>query len=235
MTSAISKSAFTRGIRDSAPFTLVVAPFAAMFGVLATEAGLTPLETMIFSVTVIAGAAQFTALALLQDHAPTLIVLVSALAVNLRMAMYSAALMPHLGQAPFWHRVLASYLIMDQPVATSLTTFDANPDMSATARMRYYLGASFLIAIIWFAATMVGALLGARIPASWSLDFAIPLAFIAIIAPGLRSLAHVAAALVAVALSLLLAGLPYSLGLLIAGLGGMITGARVEIWSEAHR
>ena len=57
------------------------------------KCGLDLIETMTMTVLVIAGAAQFTALALLEEQAPTLIVIIAALAVNLRMAMYSAALL----------------------------------------------------------------------------------------------------------------------------------------------
>lgn len=235
MSAATPKSLFARGLRDSLPFTLVAAPFAMAFGVLATEAGLNVLETLSFSVVVIAGAAQLTALALMQDNAPTIIILISALAVNLRMAMYSAALTPHLGPCPFWQRAFASYLLMDQPVAMGLTTFETQPDMTPAQKMGYYLGSAMQIAGVWYVFTLLGAWLGTGLPESWALDFAVPLAFIAIIAPGLRSLAHVAAALVAIVLSLLLAGLPYSLGLLLAGLAGMVTGAQTERWMEARR
>ncbi len=86
------------GFRDGIPFLLVVTPFALLFGVVATESGLNLLETMGFSIVVIAGASQFTALQLMNDNAPTLIVIASALAVNLRMAMYSASLTPYVAK-----------------------------------------------------------------------------------------------------------------------------------------
>ena len=108
MPTTTTKSAFWTGVRDGAPFMVVAGPFALLFGVLATEAGLTVFEVISFSLVVIAGAAQFTALQLMQDHAPTVIVLISALAVNLRVAMYSAALTPYLGRAPLWQRIFAA-------------------------------------------------------------------------------------------------------------------------------
>ena len=85
------RSSYLTGLRDGAPFVLVIVPFATVFGVLSKSAGLNVLEALAFSVAVLAGAAQFTALQLMQDQAPTLVVLASALAVNLRMAMYSAS------------------------------------------------------------------------------------------------------------------------------------------------
>src|SRR6056297_2247520 len=107
-------------MRDAAPFVLVVIPFATVFGVVATEAGLNVLETLTFSIVVIAGAAQFAALELLRTEAPTLIVVLSALTVNLRHAMYSASLTPYLGEATLGQRALAAYVLVDQTYALSI-------------------------------------------------------------------------------------------------------------------
>ena len=87
MSATTTKSVNFKGLRDGAPFVLVIAPFAMLFGVLATEAGLNLLEVMSMSMIVIAGAAQFTAVQLMIEEAPTLIVILTGLAVNLRMAM----------------------------------------------------------------------------------------------------------------------------------------------------
>ena len=61
MSSSTPKSAYWEGFRAGAPFVLVVGPFAMLFGVVATEAGLTVAETLAFSVAVIAGANEFAA------------------------------------------------------------------------------------------------------------------------------------------------------------------------------
>ena len=52
------------------------------------------------------------------------------------------------------------------------------------------------------------------------------------IAPMFRTPAHVIAAVVASVAGLLTAGVPYSLGLILAGLAGMLAGARAELWLE---
>jgi len=223
-----ARAAFRRGLRDSAPFLLVVGPFAALFGVVATEAGLDLAQVMGFSVLVIAGASQLTALQLMSEGAPVAIVLASALAVNLRMAMYSASLAPWIGPAPLWQRACAAYLLTDQTYAVSLAGFEAAPAMTLRARMAFYLGTMALIAPLWYAATLAGALAGRSIPEAWALDFAVPVTFLALIAPGLRTLAHLAAALAAVVLGLALAGLPYNAGLLVAAAAAMAVGAEVE-------
>ncbi|KEJ88776.1 AzlC family ABC transporter permease [Sulfitobacter donghicola] len=232
MTSTSSKSYYRQGIIDSSPFILVIIPFSTLFGVLATEAGLNVIQTLAFSIVVIAGAAQFTALQLMQEDVPTVIVLVSSLAVNLRMAMYSASLTPYIGAAPLWQRALCAYLTVDQSYVVGVAKFEEEPKMSVPERVSYFLGAVTPIVPLWYGFTFVGALLGTQVPESWALDFALPITFLAMIAPMFRTAAHVAAALVAVAVALLAAGVPYSLGLIIAGIAGMMAGAQTELWLE---
>ncbi len=229
MADATSKSYFWKGFRDGAPFIFVAIPFGTLFGVFATEAGLDIVQVVAFSATVFAGAAQFTALQLLQENAPTAIVLASALAVNLRVAMYSASLTPFLGAAPMWQRACAAYLTVDQSYACSIVQFEKEPKMTVPQRMAYFVGSVTPITPCWILATYLGAVLGTRIPESWALDFALPITFLAMLGPMMRTLPHVIAALVALVVSLLAVGVPFNLGLLIAGTAGMIAGAQAEV------
>ena len=232
MTSSSIKSAYKDGIRDGSPFILVIIPFATLFGVVATEAGLNVFETLMFSIVVIAGAAQFTAIQLMQDNAPTVVVLASALAVNLRMAMYSASLTPHIGGAPLWQRALAAYFTVDQSYAISIARFERAPELSGPEKIAYFFGTVTPVCPLWWVFTLVGAMIGEAIPATLALDFAVPITFLAIIAPSLRTIAHVAAATSAAILALVFVDLPYNLGLLIAALGAMMIGAQVELMME---
>lgn len=226
---------YWQGVRDGAPFILVVAPFGLLFGVVATEAGLNLVEVMGFSVLVIAGASQFAALSLMQENAPVVIILATALAVNMRMAMYSASIAPHLGAAPLWIRAVAAYFLVDQSYAVGVARYGRDPSMSLTEKLAYYFGAVSPICPVWYVATLVGAVVGTQIPESMALDFAVPITFLAIIAPMLRSLAHVTSAFVSVSVSLSLAFLPYNLWLLIAAVAAMVAGAEVERRVEKAR
>ena len=228
MTTETTKSIFFKGVRDAAPFILVVSPFATLFGVVATEAGLDVFAALTFSFAVIAGAAQFTALQLMVDQAPLFLVLASALAVNLRMAMYSAALTPYLGAAPLWHRALAAYFIVDQSYALSHMRFEENRHWTLCQKLAYFWGTVVPVCPFWYLFTVIGSVLGASIPEWMALDFAVPITFIAIIMPMLRTRAHVAAALVSVVAALIFAFLPYNLGLFVAGILAMMTGAEIE-------
>lgn len=232
MSSLSDRGFYWQGVRDGVPFLLVVCPFGVLFGVVSTEAGLSIVETMIFTVAVIAGAAQFTALQLMSEHAPTIVVIASALAVNMRLAMYSASLTPHLGALPFWRRVFAAYLLVDQNYGLSMSKFERQPDMTTGQKYAYFMGSVSLMVPSWILTTLIGALIGKSIPPELALDFALPIAFLAMIGPMMRTGAHVAAAFVSVLVALLFAWAPFNLSLIIAGFAGMVTGAQVELWLE---
>ena len=232
---APAKSAYWAGVRDGSPFILMAVPFATLFGVVATDAGLSVGQAMGFTVLVIAGAAQFAAVQMRVENAGIAFVLLAALAVNLRMAMYSAALVPYLGPAPLWKRGLVAYLNFDQTFITSVARYEARPEMSVAERIAYFFGVATPITPLWFIMTLVGILAGSAIPESWALDFIVPIMFLAMVSPMLKSLAHVAAALVSVIVALGLTGLPSGTGLLIAAGAAMVTGALVETWMERRK
>ncbi|WP_299352499.1 AzlC family ABC transporter permease [uncultured Shimia sp.] len=229
MASSSVKSAYWKGFRDATPFIVVIIPFSTLFGVIATEAGLSVFEILSMSVVVIAGAAQFTALQLMTENAPTFVVLASSLAVNLRMAMYSASLTPYLGAAPGWQRAIMAYFTVDQSYALSVLKFETEPKMTLPERVAYFMGTVSPVCPNWYLFTLVGALVGQSIPPWMALDFAVPITFLAMIGPMLRTGAHLVAALVSVALALCFAWVPYNLGLMVAGLGGMMAGAQTEV------
>lgn len=233
MTTSTTRGSFWLGIKDGLPFLLLIGPFALLFGVVATEAGLDVMAALGFSVVIIAGAAQFTAVSLLADNAPVWIVLITSLAVNLRMAMYSAGLTPYLGKAPLWQRALVAYGMVDQAYALSIARYEANPEWTVSQRVFYFLGVVALVSPFWFILTVVGAVAGTAIPESWALDFALPITFMAMFAPMLRTVAYLATAATSVVLSLLFMGLPSGVGLMLAAIIAMMVGAFIETRMEA--
>ncbi len=229
------RSPFLRGCLASSPFVIVVVPFAVLFGVVATEAGLDLFQVMLFSFSVFAGASQFAAVQLMQDQAPVLIVLATSLAVNLRMVMYSVAMAPHLGAAPLGTRALMAYFLVDQSFAASQAEFEARPDQPLRDKVAFFFGSVTPIAPLWFVATFAGAAMGQAIPPEFALDFAVPITFLAIVAPMLRSLPHVVAAGVSIVAALVLVGLPSGAGLLVAAALAMTAGALTEVALERRR
>jgi 4-azaleucine resistance transporter AzlC len=215
---------FLDGCRDEAPILLGVAPFGMIYGVLALGAGLPPLVAQAMSSVVFAGSAQFIASQLIRDGVPAAVLVLTVFVVNLRHALYSASVAPHLRRlSPGWKALLA-YLLTDEAFAVVITRYqgEGGPDAEPPRwRHWYFFGAGITLWGSWQLSTAAGIFLGARVPEGWSLDFTLALTFIALVFPALRDRAATAAALVAGALAVLAAGLPYKLGLLLAAVGGV--------------
>lgn len=227
-----TRAIFRQAVLRAIPFTVMIVPFGALFGLLATAQGLSVFEAMAFSVVVIAGSSQFAALQMMQDGAPILLVILTATAVNLRMAMYSVALTPHLGQARLWHRALVAYFLVDQSFVLGSSEFDRRPDWTLQNKLTWYAGVVTPICGLWYLATWIGATFGRAVPADWPLDFIVPVSFLAMITPIILTRAQLAAAAVSVGGTLALWWMPYSSGLLVAAFAAMLAGAMVEIWTE---
>lgn len=210
------------------PFLLVYLPFGMLFGIAGTALGLTFLQVMGFSAFVVAGAAQFTAVQLMDTHVPTVMVLVTSVAVNLRMAMYSAALAPHLGAATPWQKALIAYSMTDQSFALSDALHESQPQLPLKVKLGYYAGTATLLVPAWLIATLIGAVFGQALPKGLALDFAVPVTFLAMIGPSLRSVPHLVAAMVSCVTALVLVRLPAGTGVLIAAGLAMWAGARTE-------
>lgn len=232
---ALIRWTFWQGFRAGLPFNAAVIPFGLLFGVVAADAGFDVLQAMAMSILVLAGASSLTAIELLTQHAPVFIVLLTAAAVNLRMAMYSASLAPHISKGPLWQRALAAYLMVDHAYALSIVEYEARPDAPVRAKLAYYIGVVVASVPSWYVACLIGALVGAQMPASLGLDFAGVVMFVSLFAPSVRGLPKVVAMFVAVAGSLLLAWIPYSLGVLIAASVGMAAGASCEVALARHK
>lgn len=217
------------GTVASLPFIISVVPFGMLFGVVASAAGLDPLMAMVLTVSVIAGAAQFAFIELLSDQAPALVAVVAALAINLRMAMYSASLAPHIGRAPAWIRLIAGFFVVDQVYGLAMRRWATIPDEPLPEKLAFYFGVALPMSCAWVACSALGLAAGEWLPTGLPLDFMPPAMFLAIIAPMIRGAANVCAMLAAVAASLALAWIPWNLGLMLAAGIGMGVGAAVEL------
>ncbi len=199
-----------------------------LFGVVATEAGLSVAETLWFSSLVIAGASQFTAIQLMIENAPVWIVLTAALGVNLRMAMYSASLQPHLGSAPFWQRALIGYLNVDASYALGMQRYEDAPDWPVREKVGFFCGTMLFMFPLWILGTYVGAVAGDALPETFQLDIAMPIMFLALVGPMLKTLAHLAAAVTSIIGAMAFSFLPSGIGILVAALLAMAVGAEIE-------
>jgi len=221
----MSNSDLGEGVRTVAPVLLGVVPFALVAGVAAASAGLSLLEAMGMSVIVFAGASQLAALDLLSQDAPLAVVVVTAAVINLRMMMYSASIAPHFRSVSARWKAVLSYLLTDQAYALSLTRFGEDDEVD---RKRFYLGVAATLWVVWQLGTIAGVVLGAGVPDSWGLEFAVPLVFLAVLVPALEDRASIVAGAVAAVVAIVGGGLPLNLGLLVAAAVGIAVGMTFE-------
>ena len=219
------------GIRVMLPLFPGVIPFGVIAGVVASDAGLDMLAGIGQSIIVYAGTSQIAATQLIGEAAPFLVIVMTGLIINLRLAMYSAALAEHVSALPRGRRWLVAYLMTDQSYALSAMRYAAQPDMTLAQKYAFYMGGALVMWSIWLAATATGYLRGNRIPPGWSLDFIVPLSFIALIVPAIRDRANATAALVGGGVAVLGWNLPFNLGLFLAALAGVVAGYVVETFA----
>ena len=222
------KQEFWSGVRDEAPILLGVVPFGLLFGALAISAHLSSLAAQAMSSIIFAGSAQLIAAQLVGASSSGLVILMVVFVVNLRHALYSASVAPHVRQLGTGWKLLLSYLLTDEAYAVTITHYNREGD--SPDRHWYFLGAGLTLWSAWQASTAVGIFMVAvaKIPASWPLGFVLPLTFIALVVPALKDRAGVAAALAAGLVGLLANNFPYRTGLLLAALIGIITGLVIE-------
>lgn len=229
--SSSRRSEFLAGARDQLPFLLGVVPFGLLFGAVATDAGIPAPAVQGLSLFLFAGGAQFVAAGLIGQATPPLVIVLTIAVINLRHALYSASLAPHYARlSPVWKASLA-WLLTDEAFATTVRRYREGGGGQAHW---YALGAGLGLWSGWQTATAAGIVFGARIPSSDALAFVIPLSFLALLWPTLTDRPAWAAAASAAALAVALAALPYHIGLIVAGLCGIATGALVEVrWGRA--
>ena len=213
-----------------APALLGLVPFGFVAGVAAIGSGLTPAQGVALSMLSFSGIAQLVACQLIAVHSPVIVTVAAAAVVSLRFLMYSAAIAPQLAHLDWRWRALLSYLMTDQSYAASARRY-SEPGSHAHKHW-HFLGSALMLYVPWQASVIVGVVAGAAVPESWSLDFAVVLTFIALLVPAVRTRADLGAAIVAAALSLVAAGLPYRLALVVASIGGIAAGMAIEAWRK---
>ena len=213
---------FWQGVRDETPLMLAVIPFGLVFGALGLAAGLAPLEVILLSSIVFGGASRVIFAQLWGLGTPAFVVAGSVATINLRHVLYSASISRYVRHLPLGWRVLLGYLLTDEAYAISINRFQNGP---ASPHSHYHLlGTGLTLWVCWQAATIIGVIASNNIPETWSLGFAIPLTFIAIVAPAIKNRADIAACLTASIIAILGQGMPWKTWIVAAAIGGILAG-----------
>jgi predicted branched-subunit amino acid permease len=205
---------------------LGIVPFGIITGVAMVASGIPPLVAMLMSLLVFAGASMVASAQLLASGAPALLIVFTTLVINLRFMMYSASLRLHFARAPLAQRLAVAYLTADNVYGLLLGRFSEHPE--DPGKLEYFLGAGLVVWAAWQAAVLAGILIGAGVPAAWRLEFAAPLAFIAMSIPLLRDRAMVVAAVAAAVVVALSQEIPLKLNIVLAAAAGIAAGLFFE-------
>lgn len=178
----LASRSFRRGVRDGLVIVVPVFGFGLAYGVLAVEAGLSPVLTVFSSVLIVSGAAQFTMVGLLA--AGPVPVLVAATGLGLRHLPMSAKLSDLIGPQPLRTRLRLAWVLVDETFGlTYRAAYSGVDDLVA-----YKSAADLLLYSNWVVATALGAWFGGAIDLeAVGIAVLFPLLFAGLAAPMVRT------------------------------------------------
>jgi 4-azaleucine resistance transporter AzlC len=188
-----------RRIRNRAlAIGLSVMPFGLSFGAVSVAAGLSVLQACLLSLVLFSGASQFALVSILGAGGGVGSALATALLLGARNGLY-ATRVASLLRPRGWRRAVAAQVTIDESTAMALAEAE-----SGHAGRAFFTTAA-CVYVLWNASTLIGALVGRGLgsPAVAGLDAAAPAAFLALLAPRLRSASLRRVGLVAAAVAVL--------------------------------
>lgn len=175
----MKKKAFFDGLRDGLPIGLGYFAVAFSLGIVARNAGLTPLQGFIASFTNVASAGEYALFTSIQAAASYLEIALITLVVNARYLLMSTALTQRFNpRTPLIHRFLVGFGITDEIFGITIARQGfINPI--------YNYGALLVAVPLWSAGTSLGIIAGNFLPARVvsALSVALYGMFLAIIVP----------------------------------------------------
>ncbi|MGH9173856.1 MAG: AzlC family ABC transporter permease [Vicinamibacterales bacterium] len=216
-----NRALFTRGFVGLLPLWTGAIPVGVAYGLAARGAGLNAVETQVMSLLVFSAAAQVSAVALLDGGAPAIVLLATALLLNLQLLLLGLAA----GRDARPSRLgkpLGAFFLTEGAYGVAVGSGGGKLTLPGL------IGAGASMYVAWNLGTAFGVSVGDAIPnpVGIGIDLVAPLTFLAVLVPLVRTRPALVTALVAGATALLLARIvPTGVAVLVAGLGGSIAGA----------
>ena len=213
---------FKQGVLEELPLQLGVFPFGIIYGIMAIESGLTPMQAFLMSSIIFGGASQIAFVQLISNATPFGVIITTVGAINSRHFLYSISMMDFLKNLSIKWRIGLAYLLTDEAYAISIRRFINEPNKSF---IHYHLlGTGITLFLSWQISTLTGILLGGDLPQFLDLQFIIPLTFIAIIVPMIRSISTFLVVVTSAFSGLILKNLDIQFWIIISGIIGVMVG-----------
>ena len=225
------RSEIAAGARAMVPWLAGIVPFGLVIGVSAARADVPALAGWLTGPLIYAGSSQVATIGMLDAGAAPVVVVASALIINIRLVFYSATMARYWRGTPWWWRLVAAYLIVDPSVAVGL---DGYQRLGRGRGHAHYLGGAVVLWVSWLAAITVGAVVGAGLPAWLHLEFVIPLYLVGQAISKLANPAQRRAILAAATVALLTLSAPLQLGTALAITVGITAGLTVRPDEPGH-
>jgi predicted branched-subunit amino acid permease len=202
--------------RDAVGIGLATGAYGVSFGAISVASGLTGVQTCALSLLLFSGGSQFALVGVLGAGGSGLAAAGTAVLLGTRNALYGIRLAPIL-RVRGLRRIVAAHLVLDETTAMAVGRADGR-----AARFGFWATGVSVFAL-WNIGTVLGAF-GARAlgdPRTLGLDAAVPAAFLALLAPRMRSrepwlIALTAAVVALIAVPLVPAGVPVLLAAAVA-------------------
>jgi len=231
------QSSFRSGAREGfivfLPLSVGLVPWALVMGMAMASTGFTPLQAMGMNIIVFAGTAQLGTLPLIAAEAPLWLIVTTALALNLRFVIFSAAIAPGFRGVGAPGRWLAGYLLTDGIFATCLDKMLHTDDPHW--RLGYYLAPATWSWLLWQTFALIGIYAAGVVPKAWSLEFMATIALIVLLVPMARVRPMLVAAAVGGASATVLRNMPLRLGVVAGIIAGIAAGFAAEHWGHRSK
>ena len=221
---------FKQGVIQELPLQLGVFPFGIIYGVMAIESGLTFLQALLMSSIIFGGASQIAFVQLFSNSTPYGVIVTTVGAINSRHLLYSISMVEYLNKLSLSWRVMLAYLLTDEAYAVSIRKFINDSDNSL---LHYHLlGSGITLFVSWQISTLFGVWLGNDLPEFLDLQFIIPLTFIAIIIPMIKSKSTLITVISSGISALIFKNLDINFWIILSGLTGILAGMALSRWDK---
>ncbi|MFC0274581.1 AzlC family ABC transporter permease [Metabacillus herbersteinensis] len=175
------ESQFFHGMQAGLSIAIGYMPVALTFGLLSKSTGLGLSETVMMSLMVFAGAAQYISLSLLAAGTGVIEIIFTTFIVNIRHFLMSAALNEKAEEDSLWKKAIYSFGLTDE-------TFSVASLKEGRVTAGYMFGLIFISYSSWVINSGVGHLIGASLPTTVqeSMSIALYAMFIGLLAPSLK-------------------------------------------------
>jgi len=147
---------FLAGMKAAIPPCLGVAPVGISVGLLAVQAGLSEFQAALMSATVMAGASQLMAIAMITQGAAIVSIVVGVFFINLRHLVMSSSAMRRMKNTSLARRLLSAFALCDE----SFVIYSLSEDDSCS----FLLGANTALYVTFVASTVVGSFMTGFLP-----------------------------------------------------------------------